>query len=221
MKLLYARDSTSSYRYDIITFGFCCIGNSSSGFWITLALTVIPAITPLPARKKKSCGRSEVEASRNVSSRPWPLYPQCILFRSRQRSGIAVSSVLGITPYTIVFLSPSAPGTYIYTDSYIAFNAGLCIFAALLIITKEPPPHAESSDDTSPILHSVATSRPYLLMAADALRHLDPGNLVIERCVDYLMQLEVALERICKLSSHFPRGICTVIVLTLISSFQK
>ena len=56
-------------------------------------------------------------------------------------------------------------------------------------------------------------------MAADALRHLDPGNIVIERCVDYLMQLEVALERICKLS-HFPRGICTGIVLTLTSSFQ-
>ena len=168
-----------------------------------------------------------MEVSRNVSSRPWPLYPQCILFRFRQRSGIAVSSVLGITPYIIVFLSPSALGTYIYiyTDPSIAFNAGLCIFAALLVITKEPQAQADSSDtdntDTWPLLHSIETSRPYLLMAADALRHLDPGNLVIERCVDYLMQLEVALERICKLSSHFPRGICTVIVLTLISSFQK
>ena len=113
--------------------------------------------------------------------------------------------------YSISFTVCSWHIIYIYTDSYIAFNAGLCIFAALLIITKEPPPHAESSDDTSPILHSVATSRPYLLMAADALRHLDPGNLVIERCVDYLMQLEVALERICKPSHSrmvFALGSC-------------
>lgn len=104
---------------------------------------------------------------------------------------------------------------YIYTDPSIAFNAGLCIFAALLVITKEPQAQADSSDtdntDTWPLLHSIETSRPYLLMAADALRHLDPGNLVIERCVDYLMQLEVALERICK-PSHprmvFALGSC-------------
>lgn len=40
-------------------------------------------------------------------------------------------------------------------------------------------------------------------MAAEALRHLDPGNRVIERCVDYLMQLEVALERICAFCLSF------------------
>ena len=39
----------------------------------------------------------------------------------------------------------------------------------------------------------VERSRPYLDLAADALRQLDSGNRVIERCVEYLSQLALAL----------------------------
>lgn len=100
-----------------------------------------------------------------------------------------------------------------------AFNAGLCIFAALLIITKEPSPQEYPDEDTSSILHTVEDSRPYLVMAADALRQLDPGNTVIERCVDYLMQLEVALENICMICP-FPLEVWIRMVLTMIYSFR-
>jgi len=46
----------------------------------------------------------------------------------------------------------------------------------------------------------VENARPYLDLAADALRHLDSGNLVIERCVEYLTQLSMIL----KATSEFP-----------------
>lgn len=35
----------------------------------------------------------------------------------------------------------------------------------------------------------VETAMPYFNMAIEALRHLDQGNRVVERCVDYLSQL--------------------------------
>lgn len=46
----------------------------------------------------------------------------------------------------------------------------------------------------------IENARPYLDLAADALRHLDSGNLVIERCVEYLAQLSMIL----KATSEFP-----------------
>lgn len=131
-------------------------------------------------------------------------------------------SILGAWNYSLYYsnIPPYMPLVEIPTLTHKkAFNAGLCIFAALLIITKEPPTQAETQDtDTSLVLHTVENSRPYLLMAANALRHLDPGNMVIERCVDYLMQLEVALERICMLCP-FPLGVWIGIGLTLVYSF--
>jgi hypothetical protein len=39
----------------------------------------------------------------------------------------------------------------------------------------------------------VERSRPYLDLALDALRHLDSGNSVIERCIEYLSQIILAL----------------------------
>lgn len=49
----------------------------------------------------------------------------------------------------------------------------------------------------------IENARPYLDLAADALRHLDSGNLVIERCVEYLAQLSIIL----KATSKFPMPI--------------
>ena len=40
--------------------------------------------------------------------------------------------------------------------------------------------------------------RPYLDLAAEALRRLDSGNPVIERCVEYLSQLSMILKAASK-----------------------
>ncbi|KAL1963182.1 hypothetical protein VTN77DRAFT_8615 [Rasamsonia byssochlamydoides] len=69
---------------------------------------------------------------------------------------------------------------------YYTFNAGLVIFGALLVSSKESP-HNPALWDT------VERSRPYLDLAVEALRRLDSGNRVIERCVEYLSQLSLAL----------------------------
>ncbi|KAJ5663727.1 transcriptional regulatory protein GAL4 [Penicillium longicatenatum] len=69
---------------------------------------------------------------------------------------------------------------------YYTFNAGLVIFGALLVSSKE----SQYSPDQWRIFED---ARPYLDLAADALRHLDSGNLVIERCVEYLAQLSMIL----------------------------
>lgn len=69
----------------------------------------------------------------------------------------------------------------------IAFNAGLVIFGALLVSSKE------SQLNPDP-WRMVKDCRPYLDLAADALRHLDSGNRVIERCVEYLTQLSMILK---------------------------
>lgn len=63
-----------------------------------------------------------------------------------------------------------------------AFNAGLVIFSSLLVSATESP--------KSPAAWEFAEkSRPYLNLALDALRHLDSGNSVIERCIEYLSQI--------------------------------
>lgn len=72
------------------------------------------------------------------------------------------------------------------TPTFEAFNAGLVIFGALLVASKEYRHHSD--------LWTMATSsRPYLDLAAEALQHLDSGNRVIERCVEYLSQLSMVL----------------------------
>lgn len=45
-------------------------------------------------------------------------------------------------------------------------------------------------------------SRPYLDLATEALRCLDSGNRVIERCVEYLSQLSLALGPLSKYSDE-------------------
>ncbi|CAL5868861.1 uncharacterized protein PFLUO_LOCUS3088 [Penicillium psychrofluorescens] len=70
---------------------------------------------------------------------------------------------------------------------YYTFNAGLTIFGALLVSSKE------SRHDPSQWC-AVEQSRPYVDMAAEALRRLDSGNQVIERCVEYLAQLSMILK---------------------------
>ncbi|KAL1866395.1 hypothetical protein Plec18167_009063 [Paecilomyces lecythidis] len=69
---------------------------------------------------------------------------------------------------------------------YYTFNAGLVIFGALLISSKE------SIHDPSQ-WNVVERARPYLDIAVEALKRLDSGNRVIERCVEYLSQLSVVL----------------------------
>lgn len=41
---------------------------------------------------------------------------------------------------------------------------------------------------------TVENSRSFVDLAAEALRHLDSGNLVIERCIEYLSQLSMILK---------------------------
>ncbi|KAJ9377612.1 transcriptional regulator family: Fungal Specific TF [Paecilomyces variotii] len=69
---------------------------------------------------------------------------------------------------------------------YYTFNAGLVIFGALLVSSKE------SIHDPSQ-WSVVDRARPYLDIAVDALKRLDSGNRVIERCVEYLSQISVVL----------------------------
>ncbi|CRG88732.1 Quinic acid utilization activator [Talaromyces islandicus] len=69
---------------------------------------------------------------------------------------------------------------------YYTFNAGLVIFGALLVSSRESPKNPA-------LWEPVERSRPYLDLAVDALRRLDSGNHVIERCVEYLSQIALAL----------------------------
>ncbi|KAL2216905.1 fungal-specific transcription factor domain-containing protein [Thermoascus aurantiacus ATCC 26904] len=78
---------------------------------------------------------------------------------------------------------------------YYTFNAGLVIFGALLVSSKE------SLHDPSQ-WSVVERSRPYLDLAAEALRHLDSGNRVIERCIEYLTQLSFVLNHLSKCHFH-------------------
>ena len=73
-----------------------------------------------------------------------------------------------------------------------AFNAGLAIFGALLVASKEPQRNSEQ-------WRFVEKSRPYLDLAAEVLHRLDSGNRVIERCVEYLSQLSMILNTTGKL----------------------
>jgi hypothetical protein len=86
---------------------------------------------------------------------------------------------------------PSWPLSFAQLTAKTAFNAGLVIFGALLVSSKESPHNPGLWD-------SVERSRPYLDLAADALRRLDSGNRVIERCVEYLTQLSLALVALSK-----------------------
>ncbi|UKZ96563.1 uncharacterized protein TrAFT101_011346 [Trichoderma asperellum] len=71
---------------------------------------------------------------------------------------------------------------------YYTFNAALVIFASLMIISASKEP----LNDTS-VGIKVNHSRPYIENAIEALRRLDSGNRVIERCVEYLSQLSLIL----------------------------
>lgn len=74
------------------------------------------------------------------------------------------------------------------------------IFGALLVSSKE---RQYNPDQWRPI----ENSRPYLDLAADALRHLDSGNSVIERCVEYLTQLSMILKATSKIQILFMPGL--------------
>ncbi|CAI7674072.1 unnamed protein product [Penicillium pancosmium] len=69
---------------------------------------------------------------------------------------------------------------------YYTFNAALVIFVSLIVGSKER--------DNNPALWSVVChSRPYMDMAVEAIRRLDSGNRVVERCGEYLSQLSFIL----------------------------
>lgn len=74
------------------------------------------------------------------------------------------------------------------THRFIAFNAALVIFASLMIISASK----ETLNNTS-VGVKVNHSRIYIENAIEALRRLDSGNRVIERCVEYLAQLSLIL----------------------------
>ncbi|KAL7894090.1 fungal-specific transcription factor domain-containing protein [Trichoderma sp. SZMC 28014] len=76
---------------------------------------------------------------------------------------------------------------------YYAFNAALVIFASFMVVSKAK----EALNDTS-IGIKVNQSRPYIENAIEALRRLDSGNRVIERCAEYLAQLSLILSAMGK-----------------------
>ncbi|KFZ23187.1 hypothetical protein V502_02339 [Pseudogymnoascus sp. VKM F-4520 (FW-2644)] len=75
-------------------------------------------------------------------------------------------------------------GAWNYSLFY-AFNASLVVFGALLVAPKDSSLNSHWG--------FVEQSRPYFSMAIEALRNLDRGNRVVERCVQYLLQLSSAL----------------------------
>lgn len=70
---------------------------------------------------------------------------------------------------------------------YYTFNAALVIFGSLIVASKE-------RDRNPSAWIMVSHSRPYIDTAAEALRQLDPGNPVVERCQEYLSQLSAILD---------------------------
>lgn len=101
--------------------------------------------------------------------------------------------LLGAWNYSLYY-SASRPLSSLFSPSdsqELAFNAGLVIFGALLVSSKE------SIHDPSQ-WSVVDRARPYLDIAVDALKRLDSGNRVIERCVEYLSQISVVLMALSK-----------------------
>ncbi|KAL2393537.1 Transcription factor FBD3 [Exophiala dermatitidis] len=90
-------------------------------------------------------------------------------------------------------------GAWNYSLFY-TFNAGLVLFAALLVAPKDDL--RQQRQDPKYFIPSrwdfVDHIPRYLTMAIEALKHLDRGNRVIDRCVVYLAQLSATL------TSHSP-----------------
>lgn len=104
-----------------------------------------------------------------------------------EKGTIRSVELFSILQYVETLSSPLSP-----SDSQkLAFNAGLVIFGALLVSSKE------SIHDPSQ-WSIVDRARPYLDIAVDALKRLDSGNRVIERCVEYLSQISVVLMALSK-----------------------
>ncbi|CAI7674841.1 unnamed protein product [Penicillium manginii] len=70
---------------------------------------------------------------------------------------------------------------------YYTFNAALVIFGSLIVASKE-------RDRNPSAWIMVSQSRPCIDTAAEALRQLDPGNPVVERCQEYLSHLSAILD---------------------------
>ncbi|KIW18541.1 hypothetical protein PV08_02829 [Exophiala spinifera] len=78
---------------------------------------------------------------------------------------------------------PNLLGAWNYSAFY-TFNAGLVLFATLLV--------SQSGDAQR--WEFVERAPQYLTFAIEALRKLDPGNSVVERCVNYLSRLTALLD---------------------------
>src|ERR1700742_2581931 len=81
-----------------------------------------------------------------------------------------------------------------------AFNASLVIIAGLLVSPKETGAEGDMPLSRWKFLESSAI---YLNMALEALQNLDRGNRVVQRIVDYLSQLALAVLSLCE-SPFFP-----------------
>ena len=80
-----------------------------------------------------------------------------------------------------------------------AFNAGLVIFAAIHVARYD----VQSDPKRLSRWEFVEKAMPYFNMAIEALRNLDQGNRVVERCVDYLSQLTLLPIDSCESQSNF------------------
>ncbi|KIW39315.1 hypothetical protein, variant [Exophiala oligosperma] len=80
-------------------------------------------------------------------------------------------------------------GAWNYSLFY-TFNAGLVIIAGLLVSPKGTAAEGEVAPSQWKFLESSAL---YLNMAIEALQNLDRGNRVVQRIVDYLSQLALAV----------------------------
>ena len=84
-----------------------------------------------------------------------------------------------------------------------AFNASLVIIAGLLVSPKETDSEGDIPRSQWKFLDSSAF---YLNMAIEALQNLDRGNRVVQRIVDYLSQLALAVLSLCE---FFPSHLTT------------
>ncbi|KAL6249362.1 hypothetical protein RBB50_003215 [Rhinocladiella similis] len=80
-------------------------------------------------------------------------------------------------------------GAWNYSLFY-TFNAGLVIIAGLLVSPKATATEGDGAPSRWKFLESSAI---YLNMAIEALQNLDRGNRVVQRIVDYLSQLALAV----------------------------
>lgn len=92
-----------------------------------------------------------------------------------------------------------------------AFNAGLVLIAALLVAMKT---NDTENVQEQPVWRFLNNPTMYLNMAIEALQNLDRGNRVVQRMVDYLSQLTIAVPNLREFDPFFDSKSCRSLLLS-------